>query len=74
MWVLSSFKKYRFLLISEGEGEGERDRNINDDKRESLTGCLLHVLYWGSSPQPRHVPLARMEPRILHSAGRRSIH
>nr|KAF6378449.1 inositol polyphosphate-5-phosphatase B [Myotis myotis] len=45
----------------ERKGEGERDRNINDEK-ESLIGYLLHPVYWGPSPQPRHVFLTRIEP------------
>nr|KAF6285908.1 hypothetical protein mMyoMyo1_009469 [Myotis myotis] len=55
-------------LYSERKGEGERDRNISDE-RESLIGCFLHTPYWRMSPQPRHVPLIRIEPGTLQSAG-----
>ncbi|ELK27426.1 Phosphatidylinositol 3-kinase regulatory subunit beta [Myotis davidii] len=48
--------------------EKKRERNINDE-RESLIGCLLHTPYWGSSPQPRHVPLAGIEPGTLQFSG-----
>ncbi|ELK27195.1 Ankyrin repeat and FYVE domain-containing protein 1 [Myotis davidii] len=60
-------KQLLFRLLERKE-EGERDRNINDE-RESLIGCLLHTPHWGLSPQPRHVPLARIEPGTLQSAG-----
>ncbi|ELK27953.1 F-box only protein 42 [Myotis davidii] len=46
--------------------ERERDSNINDE-RDSLIDCFLHAPYWGSSPQPRHMPLIGIEPATLQS-------
>ncbi|KAK1343982.1 hypothetical protein QTO34_014540 [Cnephaeus nilssonii] len=55
----------KWIAAQQRKGEG---RKINDE-RESWIGCLLHAPYWGSSPQPRYVPLTGIEPGTLQSTG-----
>ena len=47
--VFFFFKDFIYLFLDRGEGK-ERGREI------SMCGCLSHAPYWGSGPQPRHVP------------------
>ena len=52
------FKDFIYLFLDRGEGK-ERGREI------SMCGCLSYAPYWGSGPQPRHVPWLGIKPATL---------
>ena len=60
---------YLFIFRERGR-QGEKHRYA----RGTAISHLSHTPTWGPSPQPRHVPWLGIEPVILWSAGRHSIH
>lgn len=45
------FKNNMFVLILDRAGGGEEKERERGIDAETLIGCFLYTLYWGSSPQ-----------------------
>ena len=50
------FFKVLFIYFLERQGEGERKGEKHQCARDTSISCFSHAPYWGSGPQPRHVP------------------
>ena len=64
---------FKFIFRERGR-EGEREGEKHQCARDISIGCLSHTPYWGSGPQPRHVPCLDIEPSTFQFEGQHSVH
>ena len=50
------FIRFYLFAFRESSREGESEGEKHECVRDTVIGCLSHAPYWGSGPQPRHVP------------------